>query len=118
MKITIDTTVDSQEDIRKVLQILHHVVDKKNSLSNYDTTASVGMFAEPAKPVEDTTNMMSMFASPEASPSMAAEPVPDTPPDFSSLLSLQNKEQSNGVTSSSAWPTEENKKEEPKLEFF
>ncbi len=103
MKITIDTTVDSQEDIRKVLQILHHVVDKKSS---NDVSTGMSMFStpEPAKPVEDTTNMMSMFSSPEASTPTAQETT-DTPPDFSSLINLRNQQ-------------EEKKEDEPQLEFF
>ena len=107
MKITIDTTVDSQEDIRKVLQILHHVIDKKNSgYGSNEVSAGMSMFSspEPTKPIEDTTNMMSMFSA-ESTNTPTAQETPDTPPDFRTLINLQNR-------------VEEEKKEEPKLEFF
>lgn len=83
MKITIDTTVDSHEDIQKVLQILHHVVQKKET-SSYN------------EPTQDTTNMMSMFSTEEK------KEIPDTAPDFSSFLNLNEKKED----------------KEPKLEFF
>ena len=89
MKITIDTTVDSHEDIRKVLEILHHVVQKKN---NTDTTPMMGMFnSEETK--TDSTDMMSMFSSQETE----RKEIPDTPPDFTSLINLRNQEENKEV---------------------
>ena len=73
MKVTIDTKEDSVEDIRKVLHILTNILQQKGGemLSNAETGSPV-----------DTSNLMSMFDD------NTAKPVPDTPPDFGSFLSL------------------------------
>jgi hypothetical protein len=80
MKITIDTQVDTYDDIKKVLHILHSILERGNAslsspLSN-ETAAA------------DTGNLMKMF---DDTP--VAKDVPDTPPDFSSFLNLVNKKQ-------------------------
>lgn len=77
MKLTIDTQVDTHEDIRKVLQILTSILEKKDSGM---TTASSS---------NDTTNLMSMFDEQKGTVETKGNP-----PDFSSFLNLaQKKEQ-------------------------
>ncbi len=91
MRITIDTKEDSYDDIKKVLHVLNHLIENKNSGSlstNYE---------ENKEPV-DTTNMMNMFGAP-------AEEKPATAPDFSSFLNLAEKK-------------EEKKDDLPKVELF
>ena len=70
MKLTIDTQVDTPEDIRKVLQILTSILEKKDSLVS-STTA-------------DTTNLMSMFSDDQK----GTVETKGNPPDFSSFLNL------------------------------
>ena len=78
MKLTIDTQVDTHEDIRKVLQILTSILEKKDSSMSSPSSA-------------DTTNLMSMFS--DDSPKGTLE-TKGNPPDFSSFLNLtQKKEQ-------------------------
>ncbi|MEK6900205.1 MAG: hypothetical protein AABX05_03715 [Nanoarchaeota archaeon] len=69
MKITIDTQVDTHEDIRKVLQVLNSILNNKEATpSSSDTTNLMGMFSdEPQKGTVETTG---------------------TAPDFSSFLNL------------------------------
>ena len=74
MKLTIDTQVDTHEDIRKVLQILTSILDKKDQLTSSATSA-------------DTTNLMSMF---DDSQNGTLE-TKGNPPDFSSFLNLTQK---------------------------
>ena len=93
MKVTIDTKEDTHEDIRKVLNILTNILEKKNSS---DYTAK--------EEATDTTSMMSMFDSPQQKEAPQAE-IKDTAPDFSSFLNLQNS-------------TNKEEKDEPKIEFF
>ncbi len=69
MKLTIDTQVDTHEDIRKVLQILTSILEKKDSVPLQTT---------------DTTNLMSMFSD-EQKGTMETK---GNPPDFSSFLNL------------------------------
>lgn len=73
MKITIDTQVDTHEDIRKILQILTGILEKKEINQTADTTSMMGIFND--NPVNDS----------------AAEKSPDTPPDFSAFLNLASK---------------------------
>ncbi|MBI2662618.1 hypothetical protein HYX11_04125 [Candidatus Woesearchaeota archaeon] len=91
MKLTIDTKEDSYDDIRKVLQILTHIIQNKDSSYN-PTTAP------------DTTNMMNMFGDNEPSPNQDN----DRAPDFGSFLNLAKN-------SSSSTPKRE---DNPKIEFF
>ncbi len=83
MKVTIDTKEDSHEDIQKVIQILTNMLHQKEVVT-------------PTAPVEDTTNMMSMFANPTAHVKeevpVAAEPVQESAPDFSAFLNLAAEE--------------------------
>lgn len=44
MKLTIDTQVDTHEDIRKVLHILTSILERKDTTSPTDTTNLMGMF--------------------------------------------------------------------------
>jgi len=87
MKITIDTQVDSHNDIMKAIQLLHHFVGSVNSDN----------FSPQAKPQEeiDTTSMMSMFGNPQpvAEDKLEEKEIPDTPPDFSSFLKLTRANQ-------------------------
>jgi len=81
MRFSIDTKEDSFEDIRKVLQILTSILEKKDS----DLTISSSSAAA------DTTNLMSMFSD---TPSKGTVETSGNPPDFSSFLNLtQKKEQ-------------------------
>ncbi len=73
MKVTIDTKEDSQEDIRKILQILAHLLQPKEP-------------GQPAEPV-DTTSLMGMFGAPST-----GKESPDTAPNFSSFLNLTKPE--------------------------
>ncbi len=84
MKLTIDTQVDTYEDIRKILHILTSILEKKDSdLTTSSSTASA-----------DTTNLMSMFSDTPASKGSGTVETSGNPPDFSSFLSLtQKKEQ-------------------------
>lgn len=95
MKITIDTQVDTHEDIKKVLHILTSILDQKGStsLSNTVSTETV-----------DTTNMMSMFS--QDNSATAQKEIPNTPPDFTSFLNLTRNQQKRAVDL------------EPKVEFF
>lgn len=74
MKLTIDTQVDTHEDIRKVLQILTSILEKKDfSVSSAAT---------------DTTNLMTMFSDDSQKGTLETK---GTPPDFSSFLNLTQK---------------------------
>lgn len=76
MKVTIDTQQDSYEDIRKVYSILAHILENKTNIpANYENT----------KESTDTTNLMSMFDTPN---SAADKNIPEKAPDFSSFLNL------------------------------
>jgi hypothetical protein len=76
MKVTIDTKEDSHEDIQKVLHILTNMLHKKENV---------------AEPV-DTTNMMTMFKSPEKKVEDVA-PSQETAPNFNSFLNLVSKKE-------------------------
>lgn len=115
MKITIDTQVDTHEDIRKVLHILTSILDKReNSPTNSSSisiSSSSGSSLNSSSPnsfsqAEDTSSMMNMFAQERAAGAVPKKEIPDTPPDFSSYLNLTRSSQKK----------EEN--EIPKVEFF
>ncbi|MEK6853431.1 MAG: hypothetical protein AABX64_01990 [Nanoarchaeota archaeon] len=72
MKLTIDTQVDTHEDIRKVLQILTSILEKKDSS---------------ASPAADTTNLMGMFSDEQK----GTVETKGNAPDFSSFLNLTQK---------------------------
>jgi hypothetical protein len=59
MKLTIDTQQDSYEDIRKVLQILTQILERKGS-AGFSGRGEAGE-------TMDTTNLMSMFDGSSAS---------------------------------------------------
>ncbi len=80
MKVTIDTQVDSMDDIKKLVHILTNILESKRQhlQTNIPTT-----------PLVDTAPMMNLFSDDELP---AAKEVADTPPDFSAFLNLtQNK---------------------------
>jgi|GEM_PF-5855634 len=71
MEIKIDTSKDSHEHIRKVIELLKHVVGEQSASSSASATFDVpaanpfaGMFGDPAAPAE----------------APAAPVVPETPP--------------------------------------
>ena len=97
MKITIDTQVDTHEDIKKVLHILTSILDQKGNTS-YSNAASTQTV--------DTANMMNMFSQDSSPPAAAQKEIPNTPPDFTSFLNLTRNQQKKTVDS------------EPKVEFF
>ncbi len=68
MKLTIDTQVDTHEDIRKVLHILTSILERKDTSS----------------PATDTTPLMGMFSQDSNGTSGNA-------PDFGSFLNLAEK---------------------------
>lgn len=72
MKLSIDTKEDSFEDIRKVLQILTSILEKKDSS---------------ASPAADTTNLMGMFSDEQK----GTVETKGTAPNFSSFLNLASK---------------------------
>ena len=107
MKVTIDTKEDSHEDIKKVLHILSNMIQNKNEdsvnqSSSVDTTNMMNMFSNnnPETKEEPAVVPMSMFTNSEPQ-----KKVPDTPPDFTSLLNLAKKD-------------DENNDQEPKVQLF
>jgi len=76
MKLTIDTQVDTHEDIRKVLQVLTSILEKKGSSLPSSSSATT-----------DTTNLMNMFSD-EQKGTLETK---GNPPDFSSFLNLTQK---------------------------
>ncbi len=72
MKLTIDTQVDTHEDIRKVLHILTSILEKKDS---------------PVSSATDTTNLMGMFSDEQKGTVETLGKAPD----FSSFLNLAQK---------------------------
>jgi hypothetical protein len=88
MKLTIDTKEDSHEDIRRVMQVLQHMLEgKQTSIQTTEPTPQV-----------DTTNMMNMFGL-----TPTEQKAEDTAPDFNAFLNLVEKKE---------------EKEDPKIEFF
>lgn len=103
MKLTIDTKEDNYEDIKKVLQILTHIIQNKDPSYSPSTSTSSS----------DTTSMMNMFGDDDSSPSNSQDN--DRAPDFNSFLNLtKNSSSSSSSSSSSTSKREEN----PKIEFF
>ena len=96
MKITIDTQVDTYEDIKKVLHILTNIIEQKES------SAPASNF--PEKNPTDTTNLMSMFTDDSAS---VQKTIPDTPPNFSNFLNLVNGKNN-----------PEPRSDKPRIEFY
>jgi len=94
MKITIDTQVDTHEDIKKVLHILTGILDPKRDHSDLNTTLAETV---------DTTNLMSMFADTSAAPQ---KEIPNTAPDFTSFLNLTRNQRKDDEIN------------QPKVEFF
>ena len=88
MKLTIDTQVDTHEDIRKVLQILTSILEKKDSAAISATST-------------DTTNLMNMFSDDQK----GTLETKGNPPDFSSFLNLTSQKK-------------ENKDDEGQIEFY
>ena len=70
MKLTIDTQVDTHEDIRKILHILTSILEKKDSSLS---------------PTADTTNLMSMFGDQKGTVETKG-----IPPDFIAFLILSS----------------------------
>tara|TARA_Y100000034_G_scaffold122197_1_gene167368 strand:- start:1229 stop:1504 length:276 start_codon:yes stop_codon:yes gene_type:complete len=91
MRITIDTKEDSHEDIRKVLSILHHLVESKQTNQGVPVSE------------EQTSAMMGMFDNPSSQ--NASKSDEETAPDFSTFLNLAN-------------PEEKKDDSEGKIEFF
>ena len=100
MKLTIDTKHDTHDDIRKVLHILTHLLERKEETATLGSgNVNSPTTSEPA----DSGNLMSMFANPGEN----KETENDTAPDFSGFMNLVNKKDD-----------DEEKKDEPKLQFF
>lgn len=82
MKITIDTQVDTYEDIRKILNLLNGIIEKKEPLTN----------STPEQTQNAETGFMNMFGDDS---NQTTTPAPaqqkDTAPDFNSFLNLLNK---------------------------
>lgn len=92
VKITIDTKEDTPEDIRKVMVLLHNLVQGGGGAHNNTSTPA------------DTTNLMSMFGDDSA----PASETSGSAPNFGSFLNLVDKKR------------ELSKKylDEPKIEFY
>ena len=105
MKITIDTKHDTHDDIRKVLHILTHILENKETglSSSYaqESNATLETSSSSASEPADSSNLMSMFANPGENQENS-----ETPPDFSNFMNLVDKKDDDG------------EKKEPKLEFF
>ena len=91
MKLTIDTQVDTHEDIRKVLQILTSILEKKDPSFSSSSSGSA----------TDTTNLMNMFADDQN----GTLETKGNPPDFSSFLNLTCQKK-------------ENKDDEAQIEYY
>ena len=76
MRLSIDTKEDSFEDIRKILQILTSILEKKDS--------------SPSAAATDTTDLMSMFGDQKGTVETKG-----SPPDFSSFLNLSSQKKEN-----------------------
>ena len=63
MKLTIDTQVDTPEDIRKVLQILTSILERKDTTPPTDTTNLMGMFSDDGKGTVETKGSAPEFGS-------------------------------------------------------
>lgn len=98
MKLTIDTKHDTHEDIRKVLHILTHILERKEG--SIDSTNSLE-----SSPNTETNSegFMNMFGDPTTESKEEAKD--ETAPDFSNFMNLVNKK-------------DDDEKKEPKLEFF
>jgi hypothetical protein len=122
MKITIDTKEDSHEDIKKVLNLLHHLTKNKEveiinneQATNADSNSGfMNMFSdntiEEKKGVERVANtdIMNMFSEPinDAESIEQKKEISETEgsaPDFSSFTNLVDKKED---------------KEEDKIKFF
>jgi|SRR3989344_1582470 len=97
MKLTIDTQVDTHEDIRKILHILTSILEKK------DSSLVTGSVLGSALSGSDTTSLMSMFS--EDAPKGTVE-TKGAAPDFSSFLNL------------AAQKTEKKNLDNPKIELY
>ena len=80
MKITIDTQVDTYEDIKKVLHILTGIIDKKEGGEIQINQSSTSV---------DTSSMMSMFADDTSK----VEEKNSTAPDFRPFLNLVDQKE-------------------------
>lgn len=78
MKLTIDTQVDTHEDIRKVLQILASILEKKEPSLAVSSSST------------DTANLMSMFSDEGQKGTLETK---GSAPDFSSFLNLTQKKE-------------------------
>ena len=91
MKLTIDTQVDTYEDIKKVLHILNGILEKKDGgiSSNFGVESYGGSSSSSNAASGDTSNLMSMFGDDGSAASNTEKK--DNPPDFSSFLNLVNQ---------------------------
>jgi len=96
MKITIDTSIDHPDDIRKAIQLLAHLANKQGK-SIYSNT-NVNPYSEPATNTNSYSN-----------PSAAPTPEPDKSPDFSNFMNLMDN---------APKKEEEKKKEIPQIMTF
>lgn len=127
MKITIDTQVDSHEDIKKAIKLLKHIVGmdtneieiKKIGEKKVDSTSLMGMFGNTdisnynnnsnSNNFESSGFSNNNFEIPKLKEIRKQEDIPDTPPDFSALMKLARGNENKGEA-----------REEPKrkIEFF
>lgn len=85
MKLSIDTKEDSFEDIRKILQILTSILEKKDDSDS------------PSAAATDTTDLMSMFDGQKGTVETKG-----SPPDFSSFLNLSSQKKDDDKDSDKA----------------
>ena len=87
MKITIDTQVDTYEDIKKILNILNGIIEKKDNIE-----AVINSTPEQTQNAE--AGFMNMFgddSNSSSTPIQNSTPTKDTAPNFNSFLNLLNK---------------------------
>ena len=101
MQITIDTKVDSPDDIRKIMQILGHFAGKDQNQRAY-TNYNSNSYSEPSTGSYGTPST--------AQPA----PQPDRSPDFSSFMGLMDQASANASTEKKV----EEKKEIPRIMTF
>ena len=90
MKITIDTQVDTHEDIKKVLQILTGIIQRE------DISTPIVTNATPQQTQSADSGFMSMFGDADT------EIKKENAPDFSSFLNLIKKPETGTGTGSSS----------------
>ncbi|MFH1395762.1 MAG: hypothetical protein ABIG93_00010 [archaeon] len=116
MKITIDTKVDSPDDIRKIMQILGHFAGKdqrQRTYTNYNSNPYQNSYPEQSSNTNsynDSTTIPSNHMPVGPNPNNQQ----DTSPDFSAFMGLMDQAQANNTPVKEA----EERKEVPRVMMF